>query len=291
MPVGAALLHGAVARPPHVDWHATPPQAARLLHCDAEAVRAMPGVVAVVVRASFVGVVATSPQAAGQGVDRLHLRWSAPPAPRPAAGTPAATVVLAEHGDVDRPGALTVAASYRWPLTPADSGSTWAIARLDENGLTVWAPIASAAGLRADLAALLELHVDQVRVACVEGDAACPEARHAAADAALLAQAVGHAVRVTLTPAQVRVGDGYLFSSHVSADLGADQGLAAYTMVTGATPPSAPPLALVLADIRSPVCQIAAPSCCAVPPYTYPALRISAVQAAGAAPGRARVCA
>lgn len=284
LPVGAALLHGAVARPPHMDWNVTPPQAARLLHCDAEAVRALPGIVAVVVRASFVGIVATSAQAAAQGVERLALRWSAPPKPKPAAGALSATVVLAEHGDVDQAGAVTVAASYRWPLAPAVSGNTWAIARFTENGLTVWLPVASAAGLRADLAALLGLRVDQVRVACIEGDAACPEARHAAADAALLAQAAGRAVRVTLTPAQVRVGDDYMFSSHVSAAVGPDRGLAAYTLVTGATPPSAPPLALVLAGIRSPVCQLAAPSYCAVPPYAYPALRISAVQAVGAAP-------
>ena len=284
LPVSAALLHGAVARPPHMDWNATPPHAARLLHCEADAARALPGIVDVVVQASFVGVVATSAEAAGQGVDRLHLRWSAPMVRKPAAGTPAATVVLAERGDVDLPAAVTVAASYRWPLAPAVCGSTWAVARFDADGLTVWAPIASAAGLRADLAALLGLRIDQVRVACVEGDAACAEALHAAADAALLAHAVGGMVRVALTPAQVCVGDGYMFSSHVSAALGPGLELAAYTMVTAATPSSAPPLALMLAGIRSASCQLAAPSYCAVPPYAYSALRISAVQAVGAAP-------
>lgn len=284
LPVGAALLHGAMTRPPHIDWNTTPPRSARLLHVDADVVRALPGIVDVMVRANFVGVIAASAQAAAQGVERLGLRWAAPPLRQRTAGLPLPVVVLAEHGDADQAGALTVEASYRWPLLPSVGGNTWATAQFDGNGLMVWAPVESAAGLRGELAALLGLTLDQVRVTCVDGDASCAEARHAAADAALLAQAAGQAVRVMLTPAQVRVGEGYLLTSQVRAVLGPDRQLAAYSMTTGATPPSAPPLALVLAGVASPACQLAAPSCCAVPPYRYPALRISATAAPGAAP-------
>ena len=110
LPAGAALLYGAVARPPHIDWNATPPQSARLLHADAAAARALPGIVDVVVRANFVGVVATSALAAGQGVERMVLRWSPPPA-RPAAGRPLPVAVLAERGDPGQAGAVTVEAS------------------------------------------------------------------------------------------------------------------------------------------------------------------------------------
>ena len=171
LPVGAALLHGAVARPPHIDWNATPPQSARLLQFDADAVRALPGIVDVVVRANYIGVIATSAQAAMQGVQRLDLRWSAPPLPvpepEPAAGAPLSVTVLAERGDAGQAGAVTVEASYRWPLAPS-AGGTWAAAHFDDDGLTVWVPVDSAAGLRVDLAALLGLPVDRVRIACVE---------------------------------------------------------------------------------------------------------------------------
>ncbi|MDB5759054.1 MAG: c-type cytochrome, partial [Burkholderia sp.] len=284
LPIGVALLYGAVARPPHIDWNVTPPQCARLLHLDADAVRALPGIVDVVVRASFVGVIATSAQAAAQGVQRLGLRWSAPPVRAMASAAPLPVMVLAERGDAGQTGAITVEASYRWPLAPSVGRSTWATARFDDQGLMVWAPVESAAGLRGDLAALLGLPIEQVRVACVDGDACCAEARHAAADAALLAQAAGHAVQVMLTPSQVHVGDGTRFTSEVRATLGPDHQLASYQMITGATPPSAPPLALVLAGIASPVSQVGASSCCAVPPYAFPALRISAVAMPGAAP-------
>ena len=284
LPASAALMHGAVARPPHIDWNTQPPQSARLLQVDADAVRALPGIVDVVVRANFVGVVATSAQAAWQGVERLGLRWSTPPPGKTTAGPPLSLAVLAERGGAMPAGAVMVNATYRWPLAPSAGAATSAAAQCDENGLTVWAPIASAAGLRADLAALLGLGVDQVRVACMAAEADCPDAMHAAADAALLAQATGRAVQVTLTPAQVRIGDGYLFSSHVSAALGPGNRLAAYTMVTGAMPPSAPPLALVLAGVASPVCQLGAPLHCAVPPYDFASLRVSTAAAAGAAP-------
>lgn len=284
LPVGAALLHGAVARPPQIDWHASPPRSARLLHIDADAVRAMPGMIDVVVRADFVGVIAVSAQSAVQGVARLGLRWSALPLQQPATGAPLPVAVLAERGDVDQAGAVTVEAAYRWPLAPPPGRSTWATALVDEDGLMVWAPVESAAGLRGDLAALLGLRLDRVRVACVDGEAACPEARHAAADAALLAQAAGRAVQVTLSPEQVRPGAGYLFTSQVRAVLGAQGQLASYAMTTGAMPPSAPPLALVLAGVTSPVCQLGAPLYCAVPPYAYPALRINVAAVPGAAP-------
>ena len=97
LPVGAALLHGAVARPPQIDWNTSPPQSARLLHVDADAARALPGVVDVVVRGDFVGVVATTAEAAAQAVERLRLRWRAP-TPGPAAGSPLPVAVLAERG-------------------------------------------------------------------------------------------------------------------------------------------------------------------------------------------------
>ena len=284
LPAGAALLFGAVARPPYIEWNSMPPQSARLLSIDAGPVRASPDIVEVVVRGNFVGVVARSAHAAQQGVARLRLRWSGAGG-NAAAAALVGTTVLGERGDPDAlADGVAVVATYRWPLTPSANRGAWAIAECRDGALTVWAPIDAAAGLRAELAALVGLSVDQVVLACVAGPAACVEARHAAADAALLSQAVGRAVQVTLAPAQIRIDDGYALVCEVRATMGPDQRVAGYQMVTGATPPSAPPLALVLAGVGSPAAQVTAAAPGAMPPYAYPAVRITAAAIVGAAP-------
>ncbi|MET0961357.1 MAG: c-type cytochrome [Noviherbaspirillum sp.] len=285
LPAAAALLFGAVARPPHIAWDTMPPQSARLLHLDAAQVRAMPDVVDVVVRGNFVGVVARSAQAAEMGVAGLRLRWSGPERGTTAAASLVGTTVLAERGNPDAaPGHdIAVEATYRWPLAPSAGAAAWAVAQFRDGALMVWAPMDAAPGLRAELAALVGIGVDRVGLACIPGSA-CAEARHAAADAALLSQAVGQAVHVTLAPAQVRIGDGYALASQVTASLGPDGRVAAYRMVTGATPPSAPPLALLLAAVSAPLPQISSAAPGALPPYAYPVLRISAAAAAGMAP-------
>ena len=285
LPAGDTLLFGAVARPPYIAWDRMPPQSARLLFMDAAEVRALPDIVEVVVRGNFVGVVARSAQAAEHGVARLRLRWSDPAGGKSGAASLAGTTVLGERGDLDAlADGIAVVATYRWPLTPSANTGAWAIAQCRDGALTVWAPIDAVAGLRAELAALVGLPVKQVYLACVSGPAACAEARHAVADAALLSQAVGRAVQVTLSPSQIRIDDGYALVSQITAVMGPDQRVASYQMVTGATPPSAPPLALVLAGVGSPIAQVTTAAPGAMPPYAYPAVRVSAAAAVGVAP-------
>jgi nicotinate dehydrogenase subunit B len=286
LPPETALLFGAVARPPDIAWNAAPAQSARLLSLDAAAARALPEVVDVVVRGNFVGLVATSAVAAAHAATRLRLRWSRPATGRLATAALAETTILAERGNPDSAlaGGAAITATYRWPLNGSASENAWAIAECRDGALTVWAPISSSAGLRAELAALLGLDCEQVRLACVPEAYACVEARHAAADAALLSQAVGRPVRVALTPAQIRIGYGYPLVSQVSAAIGPDQRIAAYQMIAGAAPPSAPPLALVLTGVDTPIAQVPCGADSAVPPYAYPAMRIALAMPLGAAP-------
>ena len=286
LPDGASLLFGAVVRPPHIAWDVMPPRSAQLLHVDQAAARASAGVVDVVVRGNFVGVVATSAQAAEQGAARLRLRWSAPSVEARRGKVPANVVVIAERGEPGDVGAggIVVDATYRWPLTPPASASGWAIADCRGDTLTVWSSVDAAAGLQAELAALAGVPASHVRLVGMPGHDGGPEGRHATADAVLLSRSVNRPVRVALAPSQVRVGEGYVLVSRITAAVDTSKQVASYEMLTGATPPSAPPLALVLAGVVSPECQVMSVAPGAMPPYAYRSARISAATAVGAAP-------
>ena len=286
LPCGTAVLHGAVARPPHIEWAAQPVQSARLLDADVDAVRRLPDVVEVVVRRDFIGLVATTATAAVHAAAQLRVRWAMPSGAVEAAASPAKTRILAEEGAVDAAysGGAVIEASYSWPLNAASIEGAWAVAECADGVLTVWVPIEAPGNLRAELAALLDLPLAQVRLVSAATAAPCPEARHAAADAALLAQAAGRAVRVDLTPEQLRIGRGYPVISRVKAALGLDARLSAYQMVSDATPPSAPPLALVLTGIGMPTAEVLQSPAGAVPPYRYANLRIAETGVRGAAP-------
>src|SRR5262249_61864399 len=73
------MLHGAVVRPPSVG--------ATLANVDESSVRDMPGVVRVVVRKNFLGVVAQKPWQPRQAAAQLKATWTPcralPPRPQP----------------------------------------------------------------------------------------------------------------------------------------------------------------------------------------------------------------
>lgn len=286
LPDGASLLFGAVVRPPHIAWDVMPPRSVQLLHVDQAAARASAGVVDVVVRGNFVGVVATSAQAAEQGAARLRLRWSAPAVAARRGNVPVETAVIAERGEPGSAGVggIVVDATYRWPLTPPASASGWAIADCRGHALTVWSSVDATAGLQAELAALAGVPGAHVLLVGMPGHNGGPEGRHAAADAVLLSRAVNRPVRVALAPSQICIGEGYALVSRITAAVDASGQVASYDMLTGATPPSAPPLALLLAGVVSPIDQIMSVAPGALPPYAYRTARISAAAAVGAAP-------
>ena len=126
------MLHGRVVRPPAVG--------ATLARVDEASVRAMPGLVRVVVRRNFVGVVAEKPFQAIQIAEKLQVSWTPGPA-IPAQATyyeslrrdrASRDTLLLDSGDVDQSlrGARTVvSATYLHPFhMHASVGSSCAVA-------------------------------------------------------------------------------------------------------------------------------------------------------------------
>ncbi len=193
------MLHGRVVRPPS--------PAAELVELDE---RAIPN--ARVVRiGDFVGVVAEREEDAIRAARQAHEAavWRETAHLPDQDGLyetlrqmPATDRVVEEHGNVAEAlsGAETViAAEYRQPFHAHGSiGPSCAVASIDGDQMTVWCSSQGVYPLRGALADLLEIPPERVRVVHVEG-AGCyghNGADDVAADAAVLAQAVGKPVRV-----------------------------------------------------------------------------------------------
>ena len=218
------LLHGLALRPPEVLWDGARYRGSVLLRVQLAEVRAQAGVVAAVQRTHFAGVVAVTPLYARQAATALAPVWQrlTPDASSPASEADADALLYALRPPQFEPpvGARVVA---------------WSV-----NGRTrVWLPACTAATqalIRRELAVLLAQQ-DAAITMTTERDGArviATDALHpldlmdAAADAALLSQAVGRPVCV---PCQSRAADELVLrvskanvsvASDVDADMAAD---------------------------------------------------------------------
>ncbi|HEY8368001.1 MAG TPA: molybdopterin cofactor-binding domain-containing protein [Thermodesulfobacteriota bacterium] len=187
------MLFGRVCRPPSFG--------ARLLSVDEAAVRAMPGVVALVRDGDFLAVAAEREEQAIAAVERLRqaARWrEAPTLPEPAAihdylkALPATDTVVGEKNGAAPPAVRWLTATYRKPyLAHASMGPSCAVAQFRDGTLTVWTHSQGPFPLRRELATVLRLPESRIRVVHTEG-AGCyghNGADDAALDAALLARA------------------------------------------------------------------------------------------------------
>jgi len=231
------MLHGRVLRPPR--------PGARLAGIDVEALRALPGVEAVVVDGSFVGIAARREEQAVRAAEKAAAAaaWTggAPLPPGSASprdvldGRPSVRRVVA--GDPDGaplPDGVRVRVSASRPfLAHASVGLCCALAAPADGGLTVWTHSQGVFPLRAGIARVLGLPVEAVRVVHAPG-AGCyghNGADDVALDAALLARATGRPVRVLWTRAQ-EIADAPLGSAmavDVEAVLGPDGRVAAWS--------------------------------------------------------------
>lgn len=188
------LLHGLALRPPAAGWDGTRYRGSALDSVRLEEGRAQAGVVAVLRREHFVGVVAVTPQHARQALACMAPVWRGEGPPPREAGP--------EGSDEDR--------EYLW--RPADTASGARVAAWCLDGrLTLWLPPdtgALHALARRELAALMDWPEHAVRVAAwPRGAAEAGQPAHAldlldaAADAALLSEAVGRPVCVACRPA------------------------------------------------------------------------------------------
>lgn len=199
------MLHGRVIRPPAVG--------ATLVGVDESSIRDLPGLVKVVVKNNFVGVVTEKPWQAVQAATQLKVSWT------PGTGLPdqrsfydylrnqkpTRDTLIVNSQDVDETlgrAASVVKATYYHPYQMHGSvGTSCAVADVQGNRATIWSPTQSAYPQRNTAARLLGLPPENVRVIFRQG-AGCYGLNGAdtvSYDAALLSQAVGRPVRVQLT--------------------------------------------------------------------------------------------
>ena len=213
------MLHGAVVRPPSVG--ATLAGAA----VDESSIRSLPGVVKVVVRRNFVGVVAAKPWQAMQAAAQLKISWTPGPALTPQRdlyddlrkrpSRDAYVVKAANVDDAIANAATVVKTTYRHPYQMHGSmGASCAVADVQGNKATVWSPTQSAYPTRAGVAQLLGIPADNVRVVYVRGSGCygINGADTVSFDAALLSQAVGRPVRVQLSRKDEMAWENYGFA-------------------------------------------------------------------------------
>ncbi len=195
------MLHGRVARPPALG--------ATLLRVDPDSVRHIPGV-RVVHKANFVGVVAEREEHAIRAAGELRCAWSK------WSGLPdyqdlyqaVRTAPLIERRSRDEKGDVEAAlqgavrsakATYHYPVQLHGMiGPSCAIADVKDGGATIWSGAQWVQGNRYDIAQMLGLSPEKVRVIWVAaagcyGRLSVDDAAH---DAALMSQVVGRPVRV-----------------------------------------------------------------------------------------------
>ncbi|WP_295984898.1 molybdopterin cofactor-binding domain-containing protein [uncultured Variovorax sp.] len=289
------MLHGRVVRPPYAGADHGDFIGNTLESVDESSIAHIPGIRAVVVIRDFVGIVAEREEHAEQALRELRVKWKPWPG-MPDLGdlaqalrdNPSTQRLLVDEGDVD--GAIEAAAqpmhrTYVWPyqmhasIGPSCALAEWQPADGSGMQLRCWAGSQNPHVLRADLARLMG--VEDVQVDVVRMEAAGCYGRNGAddvaADAALLARAVGAPVRVQLTREQEHAWEpkGAAQLMEIDGGLMADGSVAAYDFETSYPSNGAPTLALLLTRTIEPVAQaFEMGDRTARPPYSYDNLRV-----------------
>ncbi len=209
------MLHGRVVRPPS--------PGATVISVDEASVAGMPGLVKVVVKKNFVGVVAEKPWQALQAAEKLKVTWSAGSKLPNAANfyeqlrnqKPTRDTLLVDSKDVEQKlgqAAAVLKATYLHPYQMHGSmGSSCAVADVRGDKATIWSPTQGVWYQRSTAAMVLGLKPENVHVIFRRG-AGCYGLNGADTvtyDAALLSQAVGKPVRVQLTRKDELTSENY----------------------------------------------------------------------------------
>jgi nicotinate dehydrogenase subunit B len=222
------MLHGRVVRPPAVG--------ATVVHVDEGSVRGIPGLVKVVVRQNFIGVVAEKQTQAITAAVKLKVAWT------PGVGLPVQKdfydyirkqpcrdVLMVDSLDIEQKlaqAATVLKATYGYPYQAHGSiGASCAVADVRADKATVWSSTQSVYPTRAGVATLVGLPVDSVRVIFVRGSG-CYGLNGADAvsyDATLLSHAVQRPVRVQLSRAdEMAWGENYGAACVIDQQAGVD---------------------------------------------------------------------
>ncbi len=286
------MLHGRVVRPPYAGVDGGDFVGTSLLDVDESSVRDIPGLVAVVRIADFVGVVAEREENAIKAASQLKLTWKKVPTlpdlkdlEKALRANPSTPRTLIDKGDVDAAlgqAAKPIDRTYLWPYQMhASIGPSCAVAEFGDDHVRVWSGTQNPHVLRGDLALLLQRPESEVEI--IRMEAAGCYGRNCAddvcADAVLLSRAVGRPVRVQLTREQEHVWEpkGTAQLIDVKGGLNADGGIAGYDFATRYPSNGAPTLALLLTGtIPSTPLVSEMGDRTAIPPYDYDHLRVVA---------------
>jgi nicotinate dehydrogenase subunit B len=224
------MLHGQVVRPPAVG--------STLVSVDQTSVQGLPGVVKVVVKNSFVGVVAEKPWQALQAADKLKVTWT-PGTGLPSQGNfyedlrnqkPTRDTLVVNLKDVDHRlagAARVVKATYLYPYQMHGSvGSSCAVADVKARKATIWSATQAVYPLKSSIAMVLGRVPENVHVIFKMGPGCygINGADTVSYDAALLSQAVGKPVRVQLTRKDEMAWENYGVASVIDQRAGLDAG-------------------------------------------------------------------
>ncbi|HET7889864.1 MAG TPA: molybdopterin cofactor-binding domain-containing protein [Bradyrhizobium sp.] len=286
------MLHGRVVRPPYAGIDGGDFVGTSLLEVDESSVRDVPGLVAVVRIADFVGVVAEREEHAIKAAAQLKLAWKKVPTlpdleevENALRANPSTPRKLIDKGDVDaalKGAAKQIDRTYLWPYQMhASIGPSCAVAEFRDDHVRVWSGTQNPHILRGDLALLLQRPESEIEIIRMEA-AGCYGrncADDVSADALLLSRAVGRPVRVQLTREQEHVWEpkGTAQLIDVKGGLNANGGVAAYDFATRYPSNVAPTLALLLTGAIAPTPQVSEMGDrTAIPPYDYDHLRVVA---------------
>jgi nicotinate dehydrogenase subunit B len=209
------MLHGRVVRPPAVG--------ATVISVDEGSVQNLQGIVKVVVKKNFVGVVAQKPWQAMQAADQLKVTWT------PGTGLPnqadfyehlrnqkpTRDTLLVDSKDVEQQlsqAATVVKATYYHPYQMHGSmGTSCAVADVRGDKATLWSSTQGVWYIRSTTAMVLGMKPENLRVIFTRGSGCygINGADTVTYDAALLSQAVGKPVRVQLTRKEEMAWENY----------------------------------------------------------------------------------
>ncbi|AMM24597.1 molybdopterin cofactor-binding domain-containing protein [Variovorax sp. PAMC 28711] len=260
------MLHGRVVRPPYAGADHGDFIGNTLDSVDASSIAHIPGIRKVVVIRDFVGIVAEREEHAEQALRDLRVIWKSWPGMPDVSNVaqairnhPSTQRLLVDEGDADAAiagASQAMRRTYVWPyqmhasIGPSCALADWQPQDGTAMQLRVWAGTQNPHVLRADLARLMA--IDDIAVDVVRMEAAGCYGRNGAddvaADAALLARAVGAPVRVQLTREQENAWDpkGAAQLMEVNGGLDANGAIAAYDFETSYPSNGAPTLALLL---------------------------------------------
>jgi nicotinate dehydrogenase subunit B len=194
------MLHGRVVRPSGIG--------SMLIDVDRSSVSDIPGLVDVVVRGNFVGVVAEREEQAIRAAEQLKVTWSdwaglpsMSDIYETARNTRSNEQVVTDRGDVEAAlsgAAKHLQATYLFPFqTHGSIGPSCAVADVRDGQATLWSGTSGSHGLVQNVAQLVDLPADKVRIIWVQGSGSYGTngASDVTLDAAVLSKAIGQPVR------------------------------------------------------------------------------------------------